>query len=92
MKRTKSTILARHSSMSISVFSRYLTIRMHMQRAHMRHDAFSSYAVSELQKDVERELEALPEAEREAKRTKFAVFVVHNKLKPKLAELPADIP
>ena len=48
--------------------------------------------MSELQKDVERELAALPEAEREAKRTKFAVFVVHNKLKPKLAELPADIP
>ncbi|KAI0675548.1 PRTase-like protein [Trametes maxima] len=50
------------------------------------------YAVSELQKDVERELAQLPEAEREAKRTAFAVFVVHNKLKPKLAEIPADIP
>ncbi|OBZ73770.1 putative mitochondrial carrier C8C9.12c [Grifola frondosa] len=50
------------------------------------------YAISELQKDVERELEKLPESERDAKRTKFAVFVVHNKLKPKLAELPADIP
>ncbi|KAI0793893.1 PRTase-like protein [Fomes fomentarius] len=50
------------------------------------------YAVSELQSDVERELALLPEAEREAKRTKFAIFVVHNKLKPKLANLPADIP
>ncbi|KZT10061.1 PRTase-like protein [Laetiporus sulphureus 93-53] len=50
------------------------------------------YAISELQKDVERELAKLPEAERAAKRTKFAVFVVNNKLKPKLGELPADIP
>ncbi|EMD39059.1 hypothetical protein CERSUDRAFT_63970 [Gelatoporia subvermispora B] len=50
------------------------------------------YAVSELQKDVERDLASLPESEREAQRTKFAVFVVHNKLKPKLAELPTDIP
>ncbi|OCH93641.1 PRTase-like protein [Obba rivulosa] len=50
------------------------------------------YAISELQKDVERDLEALPESEREAQRTQFAIFVVHNKLKPKLAELPADIP
>ncbi|PCH44214.1 PRTase-like protein [Wolfiporia cocos MD-104 SS10] len=50
------------------------------------------YAISELQKDVERELLALPEAERDAQRTKFAVFVVHNKLKPKLAQLPESIP
>lgn len=50
------------------------------------------YAVNELQADVERALEALPEAERDAKRAKFAIFVVHNKLKPKLAELPADLP
>ena len=53
---------------------------------------FNSYAVSELVKDVEKELSALPEAEREALRTKFAVFVVHNKLKPKVEDLPADIP
>ena len=52
----------------------------------------SSYAVTELQSDVERELALLPEAEREAKRTKFAIFVVHNKLKPKLAALPGEIP
>ncbi|KAG8861446.1 hypoxanthine-guanine phosphoribosyltransferase [Tulasnella sp. 330] len=51
-----------------------------------------SYAVAELQRDVEEQLRALPEAEREAKRTKFAVFVVHNKLKPKTAQLPADVP
>ncbi|CCM02438.1 uncharacterized protein FIBRA_04537 [Fibroporia radiculosa] len=50
------------------------------------------YAVAELQKDVERELEALPEAERGTNRTQFAVFVVHNKLKPKLGELPPQIP
>ncbi|EIW58633.1 PRTase-like protein [Trametes versicolor FP-101664 SS1] len=50
------------------------------------------YAVTELQQDVERELALLPESEREAKRTKFAVFVVHNKLKPKLGEIPSDIP
>ncbi len=52
----------------------------------------ASYAVSELQADVERALKALPESERDAKRAKFAIFVVHNKLKPKLAELPADLP
>lgn len=34
-----------------------------------------AYAVAELQRDVEEQLKALPEAEREAKRTKFAVFV-----------------
>ncbi|KZS94460.1 hypothetical protein SISNIDRAFT_44601 [Sistotremastrum niveocremeum HHB9708] len=50
------------------------------------------YAVAELQKDVERALEELPEAEREAARTKFAIFVVHNKLKAKDGDLPADIP
>ena len=54
--------------------------------------ALHSYAITELQKDVEKELMALPEAEREAQRTKFAVFVVHNKLKPKVKDLPADIP
>jgi len=50
------------------------------------------YAITELQKDVEKELLALPEAEREAQRTKFAVFVVHNKLKPKDRELPPGVP
>lgn len=33
------------------------------------------YAVSELQRDVERLLAALPESEREANRTQFAIFV-----------------
>lgn len=51
-----------------------------------------SYAITELQKDVEKELLSLPEAEREAQRTKFGVFVVHNKLKRKEKELPPGIP
>lgn len=41
---------------------------------------------------MERELLALPEEEREAARTKFAVFVVHNKLKEKAKSLPEDLP
>ncbi|KAJ3507973.1 hypothetical protein NLJ89_g6012 [Agrocybe chaxingu] len=51
------------------------------------------YALSELKKDVEAELLSYPETERDALRsaTQFAVFVVHNKLKPKLAELPSGI-
>ncbi|KAG8744192.1 hypoxanthine-guanine phosphoribosyltransferase [Ceratobasidium sp. 414] len=43
-------------------------------------------------RDVEKELLALPEAERGAMRPKFAVFVVHNKLKPKNGSLPSDVP
>lgn len=50
------------------------------------------YAISELQKDVEKELLALPESERDAQRTEFAVFVVHNKLKNKLGKLSDSIP
>ncbi|KAG6861341.1 hypothetical protein C0995_001320 [Termitomyces sp. Mi166 len=52
------------------------------------------YALTELQKDVEEELLKHPESEREALRaaTKFAIFVVHNKKKPKLAELPEGMP
>ena len=50
------------------------------------------YAVAELKKDVEKELLKLPESERAAKRTEFAVFVVHNKRKEKLGKLPADLP
>ncbi|KAK2463711.1 hypothetical protein APHAL10511_004462 [Amanita phalloides] len=48
------------------------------------------YALSELQKDVESELMRYPEQEREKLRatTEFGVFVVHNKKKAKLAELP----
>ncbi|KAF9525977.1 hypothetical protein CPB83DRAFT_509531 [Crepidotus variabilis] len=58
---------------------------------HLRPD---SYALTELKKDVEVELLNYPEPERNALRTKtqFAVFVVHNKLKPKLAELPQEVP
>jgi hypothetical protein len=55
-------------------------------------DLMHSYALSELQKDVENELQGVPEAERDALRTKFAIFVVHNKLKPKHAGLPPDVP
>ncbi|KAH9975936.1 PRTase-like protein [Lactifluus volemus] len=50
------------------------------------------YAVSELQKDVEEAVQLLPERERDAAKTQFAVFVVHNKLKLKLGSLPADTP
>jgi uncharacterized protein len=60
--------------------------------AHHNVDLIHSYALSELQKDVEDELQDVPAAERDALRTKFAIFVVHNKLKPKHAELPPDIP
>ncbi|KZV68947.1 PRTase-like protein [Peniophora sp. CONT] len=49
------------------------------------------YAVAELQKDVEREIQALPEAERDAARTKFGIFVVHNKRKTKLGKIPDDV-
>ncbi|KAF8636387.1 hypothetical protein AX17_003569 [Amanita inopinata Kibby_2008] len=50
------------------------------------------YALSELQKDVEKELLAYPEHERETLRsaTKFGIFVVHDKKKAKLADLPPD--
>ncbi|KAJ6581324.1 hypothetical protein B0H19DRAFT_1114728 [Mycena capillaripes] len=52
------------------------------------------YALSELQKDVEGELLSHPESERAALRdaTKFGIFVVHNKNKAKLADLPAETP
>lgn len=50
------------------------------------------YAVSELQKDAETAVQLLPHNEREGAKTKFAIFVVHNKLKPKLGSLPPDIP
>ena len=50
------------------------------------------YAVSELYKDAESAVRSLPHHEREGAKSKFAVFVVHNKLKPKLGSLPPDIP
>lgn len=52
------------------------------------------YALSELQKDVEEEILNHPESEREAlrKATKFAIFVVHNKVtRPKMAGIPASV-
>jgi len=48
--------------------------------------------LAELQKDVNAELQKLPEAEREKNRPEFAVFVVHNKLKEKVGKLPDTIP
>jgi len=50
-----------------------------------------NYAISELQEDVDQELLLHPESERDALRaqTEFGIFVVHNKLKPKLATLPS---
>ena len=53
-----------------------------------------SYAVSELWKDVEKELLSFPESDRDRLRaaTKFGIFVVHNKTKTKLAELVGDTP
>ena len=55
---------------------------------------YHSYALSELQKDVKAELLLHPESERERlwAATKFAIFVVHNKMKAKLAELPLGTP
>jgi hypothetical protein len=50
------------------------------------------YALNELQKDVEAELQLLPESERDSKRTEFGIFVVHNKLKLKLGKLPPNTP
>jgi len=65
-------------------------------RTHENHETFTSvrYALSELQKDVEEGLLLYPESERGALRsaTQFGIFVVHNKLKPKLAELPTGTP
>ncbi|CAN6662684.1 xanthine phosphoribosyltransferase 1 [Trichomonascus vanleenenianus] len=46
------------------------------------------YAVSELEKDVRAQAERLG---RSAEETKFFVFVLHNKDKPKRAELPEDM-
>ncbi|KAF8479790.1 PRTase-like protein [Russula ochroleuca] len=49
------------------------------------------YALSELRKDVEEAIQLLPEDERGGPKTQFGIFVVHNKLKPKLGTLPADV-
>ena len=52
----------------------------------------ASYAVKELKADLEKEIAKLPEEEREAAKTEFAIFVVHNKLKEKAEQLPEDVP
>jgi len=49
------------------------------------------YALAELQKDVDAELQKLPVSERETNRPEFAVYVVHNKLKEKVGKLPATV-
>lgn len=77
-----------------------LTIRGKLSSKGIRQSKFPTnvlksihrYALSELRKDVEKELQSLPESERAANRTQFAIFVVHNKLKPKVGELPPDVP
>ncbi|EGV66860.1 Xanthine phosphoribosyltransferase 1 [Yamadazyma tenuis] len=46
------------------------------------------YALSELQKDV---AEMQKQLGRESEETTFQIFVLHNKLKPKRAELPAEL-
>lgn len=86
--RTRLMILARHCSKYSSAPSPQDTRTDHPNPKPSQ----PSYAISELQADVERELALLPESEREAQRTQFGIFVVHNKRKPKLASLPADIP
>jgi hypoxanthine phosphoribosyltransferase len=53
-----------------------------------------SYAVRELMRDVNEQLDSLPsnvDKEKLRKDTVFGVFVVHNKLKPKAAEIPAEV-
>ncbi|KIY52842.1 PRTase-like protein [Fistulina hepatica ATCC 64428] len=52
-----------------------------------------SYALAELRKDVEEEIMLRPQAERDElrKKTTYGIFVVHNKLKPKLADLPQGV-
>ncbi|TIA86356.1 hypothetical protein E3P99_03704 [Wallemia hederae] len=47
-----------------------------------------SYAVNELQKDVQEQYKSLPA---DTPATEFAIFVVHNKLKEKASDIPADV-
>ncbi|EKD02450.1 transferase [Trichosporon asahii var. asahii CBS 8904] len=52
------------------------------------------YTVNELKKDIDEQLSKVQdEKEREKLRaeTKLAIFVVHNKLKPKVGEIPEDV-
>ncbi|KAG0149233.1 hypothetical protein CROQUDRAFT_689349 [Cronartium quercuum f. sp. fusiforme G11] len=51
-----------------------------------------SYAIAELEKDVKTQLEKLSVEERtKLPATEFAVFVVHNKKKPKAAQIPDHV-
>lgn len=51
-----------------------------------------SYAVSELQRDIDALYAQLsPEQRAATPETKLGIFVVHNKLKNKLGDLPEDI-
>jgi hypothetical protein len=79
----KSMIREKHYSKSAS----FVTVNL------CRFTRQISYALSELKKDIEAGLLIYPESERDALRaaTHFAVFVVHNKSKPKFAELPQDV-
>ncbi|CCH43686.1 Hypoxanthine-guanine phosphoribosyltransferase [Wickerhamomyces ciferrii] len=49
-----------------------------------------NYAVNELKKDVEEQAKAKGISVEEAN-TNFGIFVLHNKLKPKKADLPAEV-
>ncbi|GAA5877198.1 hypothetical protein JCM16303_006199 [Sporobolomyces ruberrimus] len=50
------------------------------------------YAVAELKKDIAQQYERLtPEQKTHFPKTELAIFVVHNKLKEKLADLPDDV-
>ncbi|CAK9783052.1 unnamed protein product [Cutaneotrichosporon oleaginosum] len=52
------------------------------------------YTIKEMQKDINKHLEAIEdvtERERLRAETKLGIFVVHNKLKPKAGEIPADV-
>lgn len=51
------------------------------------------YAVTELQRDIDAQYALLSEEEKtRTPPTQLAVFVVNNKLRPKLASLPASVP
>ncbi|KAL7007217.1 hypothetical protein EMMF5_003056 [Cystobasidiomycetes sp. EMM_F5] len=51
-----------------------------------------AYAVRELQADLAKQLESLSEEQRaRTPPTEFGIFVVHNKLKPKAAQLPDSV-
>ncbi|OCF61678.1 transferase [Kwoniella mangroviensis CBS 10435] len=53
-----------------------------------------TYTIRELQIDINKQSAAVEddqERERLRKETKLGIFVVHNKLKPKAAELPSDV-